>query len=244
MGPFNDTIYAATSNDGLVFEVLPEPLFEHASVPDVVELTQKTPAGTPRTLLLYFVDFRTAPRPGAEPLAVTRSRNGVAWSQTQRVILEGKRHRGAAVDPSVVELPDGRLRMYFFGPEAAQGDPTSRSSQHRIYSAVSQDGILFSVEPGIRFEGAGITDPEVIRTKEEWLMFLSSGQQTLLARSRDGLAFTLDEAFRLASGGVLEGSHSLTARCESSLVAEATFSARSLTLEQEPSPPKNQKSEF
>ena len=58
------------------------------------------------------------------------------------------------------------------------------------------------MELGIRFQAPHITDPEVLQVREEWLMFLFRGQETLLARSKDGLNFTLDQTFSLQIGGV------------------------------------------
>jgi hypothetical protein len=93
--------------------------------------------------------------------------------------------------------------MYFFGPElSGLRDPASHEGPHKIYSAVSSDSIHFTVEPGIRFEASGITDPEVIFAQNQWFMFLSHGQETRLVRSKDGLQFTLDENTVFHEGGV------------------------------------------
>lgn len=179
------------------------PFFKHASVPDVLELSQTSEAGQKDEMLLYFVDFSSAPGPGEEQISLSRSTDGIHWSETQRISIEGKESFGAAVDPSVVELEDGRLRMYFFGSDVAQsGDPFLHQGKHRIYSAVSSDGIHFRLEAGVRFSSEMITDPEVVRAGSQWLMFLSRGQQTLLARSADGLDFLLDEQVRFDEGGV------------------------------------------
>lgn len=77
----------------------------------------------------------------------------------------------------------------------------------RIYSAISNDGVTFAVEDGIRFELADARDPEVVmlpppaagdpdtRRIGPWLMFLNRGQGLLLAHSKDGLSWARDESF-------------------------------------------------
>jgi len=201
-GPFNDQVFGAVSKNGFDFEVLPGPFFKHASVPDVLELTSDCKAGNKGELLLYFVDFSDVMGPGSEGVSVAFSSSGLDWSDKEAVTIEGKVNRGAAVDPSVVQLEDGKIRMFFFGSEITKEDPAKSEGDHKIYSAVSEDGIHFQAEPGVRFQMASITDPEVLRVGKEWLMFLSGGQETLLARSSDGLNFTIDSGFHLEIGGV------------------------------------------
>src|SRR6185436_13174085 len=56
-----------------------------------------------------------------------------------------------AFDPTLVPLPDGRVRLYFtgnVGPPAGRGTPA-------IYSAISTDGLNYTFEPGMRFEVEG-----------------------------------------------------------------------------------------
>lgn len=130
------------------------------------------------------------------------SMDGRDWTAQRPVRVLEKRNRGAAVDPSVVQLSDGRLRMYFFGSEITHGDPASVPGDHVIYSALSEDGLTFTVEPGVRFQSPGITDPDVLRVGDAWWMVLSRGQETLLARSEDGLTFTEEPRLRLSIGGV------------------------------------------
>src|SRR6185503_7511953 len=56
-----------------------------------------------------------------------------------------------AFDPTLVPLPDGRIRLYFTGNirrESGGGSPA-------IYSAISADGMNYACEPGVRFEVEG-----------------------------------------------------------------------------------------
>lgn len=201
--PYYDEVWAATSQDGKNYRNISGPIFRHASVPEVVELDQDLAGQRAGSLLLYFVDFNDRPGPGEEQISLSTSRDGKQWSDAQNISMAGRPFGGAAVDPSTVQLEDGRLRMYFFGSELNElGDPANQRGPHKIYSAVSKDGLNFMVEPGVRFEGFGITDPEVIFTGKEWLMFLSKGQETFQARSKDGLEFIRDKTAQFLDGGV------------------------------------------
>ena len=193
-------VYGATSIDGLNFTEIPEPLFRQASVPDVVEITVSGSKVAPKgTLLLYFVDFSHYNGPNQEVLSMATSTDGRSWSARRTVIVHGN-NRPIAVDPSVVELPDGRLRLYYYGADFA--DPLQNQRDHEFFSAVSEDGINFQVEPGTRFQAPGITDPEVAKAGDEWRMvYLQNG--ILLARSRDGLEFKADKRFEFVPGSVL-----------------------------------------
>jgi hypothetical protein len=57
-------------------------------------------------------------------------------------------------DPTLVPLPDGRVRLYFTSRQQRQPDLPA------IYSATSTDGIAFAVEAGVRFriEGRPVID--------------------------------------------------------------------------------------
>lgn len=193
-GPYNDQIVPAVSKNGRDWWVSGKgAIAQHASVPDVVE------DGKGR-LLVYFVDFGSKPGPGQEGLSVMTSDDGEAWSKAQPVKLAKKPNKGAPVDPSVVRLDDGRFRLYFFGSEMTGGDPAKAEGPHRVYSAVSKDGVDFECEDGVRFEMEQITDPEVIQADGAWWMFLSKGRESLVAKSADGLKFEkVDVTFK---GGV------------------------------------------
>jgi|GEM_PF-474272 len=59
-------------------------------------------------------------------------------------------------DPTLVPLPDGRVRMYFTSLRGRQFD----EDLPRIHSAISNDGIEYTFEPGVRFsiEGRSVID--------------------------------------------------------------------------------------
>jgi hypothetical protein len=107
-------------------------------------------------------------------------------------------------DPVVTHLPDGTLRMYFRAgarPAGGQGAPELRS-------AVSSDGLHWTVESGIRctesFCQGGL--PEVVALPSGgWRLFFNTGyafgqpaQDTVIASAttQDGLTLIGDSGFR------------------------------------------------
>lgn len=188
-GAQNDKIYFVTTADPKVWPA--GNLVEKGSVPDLIRLSQDLGKFKKNDLLIYFVDFTKIQTAGSETLSmVTSSDGGKTWSSKYTITVANKTNKGAPVDPSLVQLADGTLRMYFFGSEVTSGDPASAKGTHKVYSAASTDGVSFSAEPGVRFETEKLTDPEVINYKNQWYMYYSLGQKTGLAVSSDGLNFT------------------------------------------------------
>jgi hypothetical protein len=76
------------------------------------------------------------------------SNEGRAWTEAEVIRLtalpEGMRF---PFDPTLVALPDGRVRLYFTSLKGRQLE----ANRPAIYSAISSNGIDFAVEPGIRF---------------------------------------------------------------------------------------------
>lgn len=239
-GPWNHQIHFATSDDGVTFKVAERPFATRASVPEIVELTGKGKAGLRGSLVVYAVSGEERGEGESGLVRFVSIDGGATWTGPTAVRFEGLGGESRLpVDPAVVQLEDGRLRMYYYlmaqGPRPAgapPGEPRPRpgprprepdfppidaplperparpgsegdaGEAHEIGSAVSTDGVLFTAESGARLRLAGVTDPEVVRAGEEWLMFLSRGNRVLLARSRDGLEFKRDEKFDLDGGGV------------------------------------------
>ncbi|MBI4175316.1 exo-alpha-sialidase [Candidatus Berkelbacteria bacterium] len=202
--PYTHTTWLVRSLDGITMTI-DQKLLEHASVPEIVRAADGS-------VLVFAVDFSEAFGNGQERLVVMRSDDeGKQWTLPQPICLVGKTTTGAAVDPSVVVLPDGRFRLYYFGfgpPASSTDGPTGGATKpdpsigHTFYSAISDDGISFTAEAGVRFQGQNITDPEVVQLPNgTWLMYISNGQETLIATSPDGLTFT-DTRTTLAGGGV------------------------------------------
>jgi hypothetical protein len=102
------------------------------------------------------------------------------------------------------------IRLYYYAHEMTPGtDPAALPGPHVIYSAVSNDGIHFTEDPGTRFSydthsNFGITDPDVVQLDDgSWLMFISLGQSLVKATSADSSGtFTRDGSFNWDQGGV------------------------------------------
>jgi hypothetical protein len=94
-----------------------------------------------------------------------------------------------------MELADGRLRMYFYDIGGPQG-------QNTIYSAVSSDGVNFTLESGTRFTLANVYDPNVVVLPDgRYRMYLNMAD-IVSATSSDGLTFTQDDGVRVEKGAV------------------------------------------
>jgi hypothetical protein len=185
--PFSDQVFYAFSQDGLTWsgDTL---LAEKASVPDVI----RTSDGT---LWVYWVDFSFMDGPDMEQIGVALSQdNGQTWERLENIVFSGL-GKIVPVDPDVIELPDGRLRMYFY-------DITVRQLSHPIYSAISEDGFHFTLEAGERLWMDNIYDPDVIRLADGSYRMYLNGEDIFSATSPDGLTFTLEEGVRIERGNV------------------------------------------
>jgi hypothetical protein len=177
---FHQVVVARTT-DGLT---LAEPRIVQpaASVPDGVR------ASDGRTLV-YYVN-------GAQHGVWVGTATASSLSPLGPISLDGVRDPLGIVDPDAYRVGD-RIRLgYLAGFD---------SSERAICLAESDDGMAFrSVGLALDLRGrATITDPSVIRLRDgSWLMALSEGQATWLARSVDGVSFTMGE--RLTYGGVPE----------------------------------------
>lgn len=194
--------FFTTSDDPTSFPDSDDPIFTAASVPELIRLTVASEAGNVGDLLIYFVDAENFTGPNTEGLGYAKSTdNGKTWSEKQSVTVADRVNEGGVVDPSLVQLDDGRLRMYFFGSEIVAGDPANAEGPHIIYSAISEDGLTFTAEDGERFAMENLTDPEIIRLDDLWIMYVSTGQTTVIADSDDGLTFT-NSGTTWSGGGV------------------------------------------
>ncbi len=201
-------VFVTSSEDPNNFPDVSEATFLKGSVPEAVALTQTSAAGNAGDVLVYFPSFEnlTQAGSGSENMVLAKSTDGgKTWSDQQAISITDKANEGGLVDPSVVQLDDGRIRMYYFGPYFAPGttpsDPAKAEGNHTIYSIISDDGINFTGETGERFAAEKLTDPEVIYHQGRWLMYYSLGQTTGIASSTDGLTFEKTE-FSWNGGGI------------------------------------------
>ena len=158
-------------------------------------------AAAQQSTLLYYVSGR----PNEHGIWVSRERPDGTYQRGSRVLLDGV-FDGNAVDPDLVMLPNGRLRMYYFkGYFVSQ--PPPNAGPNPIFSAVSTDGVNFTVERQV-FAHDNIFDPSVIALGgNECLMACTQmgnmSVNTVLARSTDGGATFTYEA-TLQNTGVPE----------------------------------------
>jgi len=173
-GPYFHRVMGATSPDGLSWTHDGRVLLEHASVPAAIV----TPDGRVR---VYYVDATQRPE--------TVNCAEATAAGTLRVLGCTIAGRGGAkaVDPSIVLLPDGRYRLYYY----ASAQNVNASGLHRIHAAISTDGVRF-VDEGEVYAEDGLVDPDVFWSGREWLMFVFSltAPGTIVAKSADGLRFS------------------------------------------------------
>jgi hypothetical protein len=148
-------------NDVLVFRVSRdggrEPLatFPRAGVPTLARL----PDGRLIAAHQHFPDDNDA---DFDKVAVRFSSDmGRTWTDPAVIRLEGwPEGMRFPFDPTLVALPDGRVRLYCTSVRGRRIDLNPPA----IYSAVSSDGVTFTVEPGVRFEieGRPVIDSAVV----------------------------------------------------------------------------------
>ncbi len=177
-GPREHRVHRATSTDGLTWTFDDDPIVEQASVPDLLMASNGD-------LLLVFVDASDPP----ESAAIMRSTDDGETFERVDFSIEGLPADTRVLDPNLVLLPDGRLRLYYFG--IAPNVSITSGAQHTVYSAISDDGVHF-VQEGIVFEGPGLVDPDVFEVAGRWVMYVFGNEGTEVAVSSDGTTFTTE----------------------------------------------------
>jgi hypothetical protein len=97
-----------------------------ASAPDVLELSGVGACGDKGWLAVYAEDTRHFNGPGTERLCRLISRDGgQSWSEPELVTVSGV-GGGVPADPAAVQLPDGRIRLYYAISSGAMPPPGTR----------------------------------------------------------------------------------------------------------------------
>ena len=184
-----DSTWVTNSNDGVVWTD-PIQLAPAASVPEIVTLADGS-------LLAMWVSFADNPTRFGEKLAAARLANGSdTWQQMGTVLISDSENI-TLVDPDLVVLPDGRLRLYAY-------DIRTDKATHTIMSAISTDnGNSFTMEPGVRFASEQMWDPNVVIMADgQYRMYYNGGDAIKSAVSPDGVTFVADPEVRWSKGGI------------------------------------------
>lgn len=184
-------LQVATSANGLAWRAENNIIREQTTAPDVIVRDGQ--------LWVYAVDtsFLDGQGSGQTLIALQEQPDGTLAEAALDLPFDG-----LPAAPSAVLLDDGQVRLYF--TDVNDQLDADAATAGRVYSAVSEDGVTFTVEDGVRFESATLTDADVVRTADGWLLFATLADGTLVsAQSSDGLTFT-------QSGEGIEGANADT----------------------------------
>jgi hypothetical protein len=186
-GPWNRDLEWGESADGLRFSKIGT-FVERGGVPSLA----RTADGR---LLAVFQWFPLDDPDAFDLIALKVSLNdGWRWTPPAVIRLEGlPSYLYRSFDPTLVSLPDGRLRLYF---SSERGAPQNKRGNRAIFSAVSSDGYHYLFEPGQRFglEGTETYDCAVALLGSTWHLYCPvAGAEGwgYHATSNDGLNFVL-----------------------------------------------------
>lgn len=184
-GPYYHQVVLARSSDGVTVTG-DKQVLEHASVPDGVQLANGS-------VYIYYIN---GARHGIDVALV----QGDAVKELGPIWLDGVERPMGVVDPDATLLPNGKVRLVYF---SGFGPPSQASQTPTMCLADSEDGIHFTVLGRAIAFSEITTDPSITRLADgTWLMAVSQGQKTVLARSKDGLTF--EQYSAVTNGGVPE----------------------------------------
>lgn len=193
----------ASSADGESWQLQDGYIAEHASVPDLLALSKDIGEYAAGTLMSHFVNSEPVAYGLDENVAfVTSTDNGETWSERTVIALDNDDH--IPVDPSVMQLEDGSMRLYYFDFSVMRGGPQD-DTRSTFYMASSTDGVNYTVEGEVyAFDGL-ITDPEVIMHNGVFHMYYArhddpEGAGIWHVTSEDGTAFSDPERIDVFGG--------------------------------------------
>jgi len=188
---YNHAIYFAHGRNEMSWKLVDTPIIKHASVPDLLVLDQGVGEIPDGALVSYFVDTSPLANGFDETISYSYSLDkGTTWSERVEITVIGDVDV-LPVDPSVVQLEDGRLRLYFF--DFFHSRIPEQLGPSIFYSALSEDGIHFTIEDVALESDEPMTDPDVVYFQDEWFMYYArhdyAGGSVWLAKSTDGITF-------------------------------------------------------
>ena len=122
---------------------------------------------------------------------------GKTWTESAPIVLSGwPANMRPPFDPTLVPLPDRRIRLYFTSVDNTTRDVPA------IYSAISTDGFNFETEPGRRFgvDGKPVIDCAVALHRGTFHLFAPRSEELGFgyhATSTDGLTFKREEDVKM-----------------------------------------------
>jgi hypothetical protein len=175
-GPWDqDVLVHRVSKDGAADRLA---TFERSGVPTIARMKDGR-------LIAAHQHFPENDPDNFDKVAVRFSENeGRTWTPPQVIqvagLPDGMRF---PFDPTLVRLPDGRVRLYFTSLRGR----TFQQDVPAIFSAISTDGVRYTVEPGVRFAVAGrpVVDCAVVLHKGVFHLFVPDNG-TQLPRGRGG----------------------------------------------------------
>lgn len=193
-GPWDGAIYQAASKDGLAFtgKTL---ILEQAGVPNLLRM----PSGE---LILTYQYFSSESESMFDVIAYSTSTDdGTTWSEPKTIEFSGIPTPAAPklmpMDPSLVRMDDGSLRLYF--TYHAKG-----SKKPEMYSAVAADGNIASTfvvntTPALSVSGKNLLDPSVVSFGGLWHHYTwqDGNDNNYHSTSTDGMSFTMKDEVSL-----------------------------------------------
>ncbi len=153
--PWRNPLKICRSSNGSDFNSI-QTFQDSSGVPNVIML----PSGV---LISAFQWFRQpVGSPSWDRVAVKfSSDSGISWTQPQPIVVNGlPGNFTRPFDPTLAVTDNGRIRIYF-----SDGMTMIPDTSVNTYSAISDDGINYTLEPGIRFTlpDRPVIDPAVIK---------------------------------------------------------------------------------
>lgn len=192
-GPWDGSLYVATSSDGLTFD---KGIFviNQSGVPNLL----KQDDGTLILLSQYF-SYEDKDMFDAIVYSVSED-NGKTWTAPHKITFEGLPapldDQKKPMDPTLVKTEDDSLRLYFTYHAKGAKKPA-------LYSATAADGDItssFVVEetPALSVDG-NLLDPAVVFFDGSWHHYTwqMESDENYHSLSDDGLSFSLEENINL-----------------------------------------------
>jgi hypothetical protein len=181
-------VFAAASADGLAFRAGQKPLLDRATAPEAVA----DGAG----LRLYYVNG-AAGKHGIWTVRAEPQGDGWRLATAEPVRIDGEVD-GDAVQPDVIRLPNGKLRLYvyrgFFVTRQPKMIPGMVGRPHRILTALSDDGVNFRDE-GRAIQLDAAEHPSVVQLANGRFLMAATqpkSQRVLIGTSSEGSRFVLN----------------------------------------------------